>query len=76
MSLMILDDSIVIGAFSVLSAAVAILWRQQVKDARENKKKFEKLEAELKQAIRERCIRGGGDPRPCLGKCDFEKRGI
>ena len=63
---MILDDSIVISAFTVLSAAVVVLWRQQVKDARDNKKKFEKLEEELKQAIRERCIRGGGNPRHCL----------
>lgn len=67
------DPSYIIGAFVAmgsaivaLALAIGYLWRQQVKQNAANDKKFAKMDEELKKAIRERCIRGGGEPRPCL----------
>ena len=67
------DPSYIIAAFIAMGAAIvslalaiAWLWRQQVKESTANKKQFAKLEEELRKAILNRCIRGGGDPRPCL----------
>jgi hypothetical protein len=70
---MTFDISYIVGAFVamggaivVLAAAIGILWRQQQKDAKDTRKRLGDLEAQLRDALKERCIRGGGDPRPCL----------
>lgn len=56
------------GAIAAMAAAIVYLWRQQVKNYKDTEKRFQKIDEELKQAIRERCIRGGGEPRPCLNR--------
>jgi hypothetical protein len=69
------DQSYIVAAFIAmgsaivaLALAIAYLWKQQNKHNEVTEKRFQKLDEELKQAIRGRCIRGGGDPRPCLNQ--------
>jgi hypothetical protein len=54
------------SAIVALALAIAYLWRMQVKQSADYGKKFAKLEEELRKSILARCIRGGGEPRPCI----------
>ena len=76
-----IDSKLIIGtiialstAIVVLSGAIGLLWRAHNTQNKINNKKFEKIDQELKDALKNVCVRGGGWPRWCIDNCEHVKK--